>query len=457
MTGNYFGWNGQSIAIEHGQDNRITDSRFVADNESIALWMNDQTDPNFAYAKARDCSSRNYVIARNEFVGVSRNVFNLTKTKNILLKDNVTGNNQHLFLLGQRLEDFKATGNQFGGAKENVESSFAQWQNNKWLEEGTGQKFELPKPMVDGSGNELADLPAKEYVGRFETMFKAFQDMKPSTETLQHKVAPLKGGMNAFLPKGTMRGRRYILVDEWGPYDFRSPKIWPRGRALDKNGQTVEKFEVLGPVGKWKLVSVSPNVTLSAKSGTTNQMLEARLQGGKSTNVRIVLEYTGKETVDYRGVVTPAGKPVKFQFERFVAPIDWTVNFYQWEKEKSDPRTQPEEFAKVLEGTPIHTMKTQQLDVAWYGEPFPGGPKDYFATVSNGSFEIDPGSYVLSVTADDGVRVKLDGKLIIDEWHYSGPTTYERTVKLGGKHTIEINQFEIDGYSTIKCDLRPAR
>ena len=72
-------------------------------------------------------------------------------------------------------------------------------------------------------------------------------------------------------------------------------------------------------------------------------------------------------------------------------------------------------------------------------------------------FEIEPGEYVLDTTADDGVRVYLDDKLLVDEWKYQGPTLYSREVKLGGKHRLRVEHFQIDGYWTLKVDMRPKR
>jgi hypothetical protein len=61
------------------------------------------------------------------------------------------------------------------------------------------------------------------------------------------KLKPLSGGLNAMLPEGARRGRATIIVDEWGPYDYRAPKLWPKaspsGRPLT--------LRVLGPAGRW--------------------------------------------------------------------------------------------------------------------------------------------------------------------------------------------------------------
>ena len=59
----------EAIAIEHGQDNRITENRFDGDETAIRLWKNPTQDPNWGYPKQRDTRSRDYVIAGNTFTG----------------------------------------------------------------------------------------------------------------------------------------------------------------------------------------------------------------------------------------------------------------------------------------------------------------------------------------------------------------------------------------------------
>ena len=63
---------------------------------------------------------------------------------------------------------------------------------------------------------------------------------------------PLPGGMDAKIPDAERRGRDAIIVDEWGPYDWKSPKLWPAGRS----DATPLKLRVLGPPGEWQVASV---------------------------------------------------------------------------------------------------------------------------------------------------------------------------------------------------------
>ncbi|MGC5145356.1 hypothetical protein, partial [Escherichia coli] len=85
-----------------------------------------------------------------------------------------------------------------------------------------------------GTSNDIA-----EYLSRFDLPWDPFGDMVGLTnshQTLtdaekrvvqsQIQVVRAKDAQVAFLPKGTLRGQRYILVDEWGPYDFKRPILW---------------------------------------------------------------------------------------------------------------------------------------------------------------------------------------------------------------------------------------
>src|SRR5262245_48381775 len=56
------------------------------------------------------------------------------------------------------------------------------------------------------------------------------------------------------------------------------------------------------------------------------------------------------------------------------------------------------------------------------------------------------GVYRFTVTADDGVRLYIDGQLKIDKWLFQAPTTYTAEVFLsGGEHQIRLEYFEGGG------------
>ena len=67
IAANHFARNGEAIAIEHGQDNRITENIFDGDETAIHLWKNATQDPDWEYPKRRDTRSRDYVVSGNSF------------------------------------------------------------------------------------------------------------------------------------------------------------------------------------------------------------------------------------------------------------------------------------------------------------------------------------------------------------------------------------------------------
>ncbi|MBO6780915.1 MAG: right-handed parallel beta-helix repeat-containing protein [Rhodothermales bacterium] len=246
------------------------------------------------------------------------------------------------------------------------------------------------------------------------------------------------------------RGREYILVDEWGPHDFRSPALWPRSARRSSK----QWFEVVGPPGSWEFTSLTGVDSVSAMSGAVGDSVRVWRSQAPTVDMRIVAAFSGGEVVDRFGRRFEAGKPVAFEYRYWFAPIAWTVDFWQWEAGVSDPREQPEAFAAVLEGPPLHSLETEDLGFGWYRSPARGVSDNYFATRSVGTVEVPPGRYILDLTSDDGVRVWVDDELVHEDWTWHPPKQELIELELGGRHTIRIDHFEIDGFATVVAGLR---
>jgi hypothetical protein len=176
----------------------------------------------------------------------------------------------------------------------------------------------------------------------------------------------------------------------------------------------------------------------------------------------VQLEYVGEATTDHRGMVTPRGKPVRFGWSRFEPNIEWSVRWYGWDAARvADPKAAMPKPGQVLSRTelasPLATHTTRRLDFVTGGSPFAGVPNDHFITLADGQLTVEAGEYELSVVADDGIRIYLDDELIIDEWHWQGPTRYAKNVKLSGRHRVRLEHYEIDGYTALKVELAPKR
>ena len=401
IVGNTFGYNAEAIAIEHGRDNLISDNGFFRDRVGVKLWANPSQDPNWAYVRKHATSSERYTIEGNTFVDV--------KTKS----------------------DVRLT----EGVKDRA---------NRVV-----NTTPTPAETMQGSGNTIvsSETNLAEYLERWDLAWHAG---RPSRLASRYHVDPLDKPEWAMLAKNALRGRRFIIVDEWGPYDFQSPRLVHRGDG---------HYDILGPKGKWRVVDAQ-GATLSATSGTVPGAVTIQTPAGQAGTTKVVLEYRGGATTDYKGVQTAAGEPVRFGFSRFFAPISWEVRFHSWSKsvDKSDIHAapDPEHFHQQLATTPLLTMKTDKLDFAGYAFA-KGLPNHHVITVADGKFTIPAGEYVLDITTDDGCRIWLDGKeLPLGAWKYQGPTAYPAKVRLGGNHTLRVEHFQIDGYAALKVALRPA-
>ena len=68
------------------------------------------------------------------------------------------------------------------------------------------------------------------------------------------------------------------------------------------------------------------------------------------------------------------------------------------------------------------------------------------------------GKYVVRTVSDDGVRVRIDGRVVQEDWTHHGPTEHRTVVELaGGEHEIVVEHFELSGYAVLAFDLRPAK
>jgi hypothetical protein len=108
-----------------------------------------------------------------------------------------------------------------------------------------------------------------------------------------------------------------------------------------------------------------------------------------------------------------------------------------------------------LDGEPVLTRQDEVLDFNWGWEsPADDVPVDGFSAVWQREVELDGGRYTFSTTSDDGVRLYVDGELVIDSWR---PMRGYRsaTLSLGeGKHTVRLAYFERSGIALVRLNWR---
>lgn len=96
-----------------------------------------------------------------------------------------------------------------------------------------------------------------------------------------------------------------------------------------------------------------------------------------------------------------------------------------------------------LKGTPALVRNDRSIDFKWGRSPAATGlPADDFSVRWTRKMSFEDGIYRLRATSDDGVRVYVDGKLVINEWRDQGAKTFAVDLNLSGQRTIVVEYYE---------------
>lgn len=104
-----------------------------------------------------------------------------------------------------------------------------------------------------------------------------------------------------------------------------------------------------------------------------------------------------------------------------------------------------------LSGAPALVRNDVAVSFNWgYGAPAAGLPADNFSARWTRSLNLPAGLYRIALNVDDGTRLWIDGRLVIDQWRDSSPTTYIAEVRLeSGWHDFRIEYYERSGGALI--------
>jgi parallel beta-helix repeat protein len=297
----------------------------------------------------------------------------------------------------------------------------------------TGVVFELPQEGADRSTwkvDAAAQVEASEE--------QSFLD--------PGRAAPdaLPGKRQAVGALAHLEGRDKIIVTEWGPYDWVAPLLHYDGRRGDADAWRLLGNDV--PIG----VHAGADVVLrmDASAAVPVVLVSAR-EAGRVVPYELRVRVPSKE-LSGRGVLASA---------------TWRVVVGAW---SSDPREDPASWREQV-GRGV-TFEVPSLALRYGG----GGPselegapqavkeaqigRDAFGTLASTKLVLPKGRWRLATTSDDGVRVKLDGRVVIENWTWHGPTgdAVEVEFEQDGVHELEVEHFELDGWATLEFEVEPA-
>ncbi|MFF7335041.1 glycoside hydrolase family 3 C-terminal domain-containing protein [Streptomyces sp. NPDC008150] len=114
----------------------------------------------------------------------------------------------------------------------------------------------------------------------------------------------------------------------------------------------------------------------------------------------------------------------------------------------------------TLSGTPVLTKNISTLDEDWNGgSPGSGVNSTNWSAKWTGTLKAPAsGVYTFATTSDDGSRVTVDGKRIVDQWGDQQETTRSASVKLtaGQSVPVEIDYYNKSGGSGLTFSWTPA-
>lgn len=236
--------------------------------------------------------------------------------------------------------------------------------------------------------------------------------------------------------RAALSGREKIIMTEWGPWDHASPLL-----------RFVRRFD---------------------------RADEYRLLGAAEVLTAEQVHHSGNVTVDVqddRILVRPQAQDMLIPYEisctidGHTLRVTGMLSCGSWEvwtfPSACDPREDVDRWRR--EGTSEHhTLTADALDFRFGSGgmtearalPVPV-PRDHFGVIATRSLNIPSGHWRIRTTSDDGIRVWMNGHLIIDDWTWHAPKEHihEFTVDEARPVSIRVEYFELNGHAALSLDF----
>ncbi len=289
---------------------------------------------------------------------------------------------------------------------------------------------------------------------RFERVGEKFRVEGPGpvirTGLLSSSPAPSYEALGEQRPIGERndkRGGAFIVMGEYFPWDYWKPMVRLRST---KGRQHV--FEVFG-VGDQPLHH-------AIEGFGSNEVLVSRVAGASPEYVPTTLTLPARSGVSPYTLKLTIGDAEPIEIAGTMVLAEWRVRFFDW---TVDPR---EDLAGWrAQASEAEVREFDALDFSFQS----GGPStigvaeagaienDRFGTIATTRLRLPKGTWRFSTLSDDGVRVVVDGKTVIENWTWHGPTrdSGEFVVEDDREVEVVLEHFELDGYAVVSLQIEP--
>ncbi|MBU6410871.1 MAG: hypothetical protein KGR98_10840, partial [Verrucomicrobia bacterium] len=282
-----------------------------------------------------------------------------------------------------------------------------------------------------------------------EPAYRVIHDDQRIVEPLRVPACKVYGHTHPVGARSELRGRQNIIMTGWGPWDHAAPLV----RLIKSVGGTA-LYQIL----KVPLKDLQVKIT-----GDQVRALLTKVPG-KPDESQVTVRALKTGVRPYVLDVQAAGKPLAEKKGTLLA-AKWQATFFKWPADL-DPRKNLEGYRKLAEGSTMVTAQLDELSLP-YGMRGPGEMgisakvaaaklgRDHFGMIGRTRLPLTKGTWKFSTLSNDGVRVSVDGKPVIEDWTWHGPTRDSGQLVLRADKTVEIvvEHFQIDGYAFLEFSL----
>ncbi|MDZ4756356.1 MAG: right-handed parallel beta-helix repeat-containing protein [Phycisphaerae bacterium] len=264
----------------------------------------------------------------------------------------------------------------------------------------------------------------------------------PTVATREELAAKLPGLKSPIGERASIGGREAIRMTAFGPWDGEGTLL-----VLDAATPDTATWQLFGAT-EVKGVDVLGGGSLRVHTG--EEAGEYRVASEQASGVMpylIRVRHDGKASVG-AGCILVA---------------DWNVAFFP---SVVDPRTDHATWLEGATGADSVSVVVPAIDFR-FGNDGPSSlklrdiaaetmknaklPADGFGTVAKATVKFPKGTFTFRVTSDDGVRVTIDGQVLIEDWTWHPPREARATYTLEAPREVEImvEHFELDGFATL--------
>src|SRR5664279_1695896 len=145
-----------------------------------------------------------------------------------------------------------------------------------------------------------------------------------------------------------------------------------------------------------------------------------------------------------------------FWFALLVAAPSWVPGFAASSSSVTCPSPAMGAFTgcyysnMTLSGDPVFVRTDSQINFDWGSQsPDPSLQPLNFSARWQGNFTFSQGNYKFSVITSDGMRIYIDGNLILDAWRDQSPNFYTANQTISqGSHLVVVEYYERQGGAT---------